>query len=72
MSMTSKLSVKSQTVIPLAIREHLGLSPGDSVRYTVTQRGIVIDRAPDTMDEDPFATFHEWATPTEDSAWKDL
>lgn len=72
MSLTSKLSVKAQTVIPLEIREALGLQPGDRVRYTRTQRGILIDRAPTGPEEDPFAAFGDWASPEEDHAWKDL
>ena len=29
----SKVSVKSQTVIPREVREHLKLKPGDTLRY---------------------------------------
>jgi antitoxin PrlF len=71
-SMSSKVSVKAQTVIPLAIRERLGIRAGDTLRYTITPEGIMIDRAPLLNEEDPFVAFHEWATPEEDEAWKDL
>jgi antitoxin PrlF len=68
----SKISVKSQTVIPAAVREKLGIGPGDILRYTMTAQGVLIDRAPLPYDGDPFVAFHEWATPEEDEAWKDL
>ena len=35
MGMESKLTAKSQTTIPLEVREHLGIGPGDHVRYVV-------------------------------------
>jgi antitoxin PrlF len=68
----SKVSVKSQTVIPATVRKTLGIRAGDNLRYTITSQGIVIDRAPTMGDGDPFVAFHEWATAEEDEAWKDL
>jgi antitoxin PrlF len=70
--LVSKVSVKAQTVIPAPVRDILGIAPGDHVRYTLTPSGIMIDRAPTPISEDPFVAFHEWATPQEDEAWKDL
>lgn len=35
MGIESKLTAKSQTTIPLEVREHLGIRPGDHVRYVV-------------------------------------
>ena len=35
MGLESKLTVKSQTTIPLEVREHLGIGPGDHVRYVM-------------------------------------
>ena len=35
----SKVSVKSQTVIPREVRERLDLKPGDTLRYRVTGDG---------------------------------
>jgi antitoxin PrlF len=71
-TIVSKVSVKAQTVIPMPVREILGIMVGDHVRYTITPNGVVIDRAPTNVVEDPFIAFHEWATPEEDEAWKDL
>jgi antitoxin PrlF len=71
-AIVSKVSVKAQTVIPVAVRKRLGIGAGDRLRYTITPEGVMIDRAPSNIDEDPFVAFHEWATPQEDAAWKDL
>jgi antitoxin PrlF len=68
----SKITSKAQTVVPRAIRERLGLRPGDTLRYRVTDVGVVIEKAPPNADEDPFATFVEWASPEDDAAFADL
>jgi antitoxin PrlF len=67
----SKVTSKSQTVIPAVIREKLGIGPGDSLRYVETADGIMIEKAR-TMEDDPFATFTEWATEADDKAYADL
>ena len=43
-SVFSKVSVKSQTVILREVRERLRLRPGDTLRYRMTEAGIVLDR----------------------------
>ena len=53
----SKVSVKSQTVIPREVRERLELKPGDTLRYRVTDDGVLLDKAPANEADDPFATF---------------
>lgn len=68
---TSKLTSKAQTVVPRAIRERLGLRPGDTLRYRVTKSGVVIDKRPDT-EGDPFVEFGEWSGPEDEEAFKDL
>jgi antitoxin PrlF len=35
MGIESKLTAKGQTTIPLEVREHLGIGPGDMVRYVI-------------------------------------
>ena len=42
---TSKVTSKSQTVIPAVIREKLGIGPGDVLRYVDTADGIQIEKA---------------------------
>ena len=67
----SRVSVKSQTVLPRAVREALEIKPGDTIRYRLTDRGILIEKAP-PEDDDPFATFTEWSSEHDDAAYGDL
>ncbi|MDP3548318.1 MAG: type II toxin-antitoxin system PrlF family antitoxin [Phreatobacter sp.] len=67
----SKLSSKSQTVLPRAVRERLKLGPGDKVRYILTDNAVIIEKEDDFVD-DPFIAFTEWASPEDDAAYADL
>jgi AbrB family looped-hinge helix DNA binding protein len=40
--MESTLTVKGQATIPKAVREHLGLKPGDRVKFFVHPDGSVV------------------------------
>jgi antitoxin PrlF len=68
----SKITSKSQTVIPKAVRERLGLRPGDLLRYKLEKNGVVIERVHDEAQDDPFATFTEWASEADERAYKSL
>ncbi len=68
----SKITSKSQTVIPREVREKLGLKPGDRVRYAMTSHGIVLDKASDGIEDDPFAVFSEWASEADEKAYGNL
>jgi antitoxin PrlF len=68
----SKITSKSQTVIPREIRELLGLKPGDSVRYAVTSSGVQIAKADKSAQDDPFAVFGEWSSDADEKAYGDL
>jgi antitoxin PrlF len=68
----SKVSVKSQTVIPREVRERLDLKPGDTLRYRVTEAGVLLDKAPATEADDPFATFSEWSNEADEKAYGNL
>lgn len=68
----SKVSVKSQTVIPREVRERLGLQTGDTLRYRLTPEGVMIDKAPVSEADDPFATFTEWSSEADEKAYADL
>ena len=67
----SKVSVKSQTVIPREVREQLKLKPGDTLRYRVTEDGILLDKASEAGD-DPFAAFSEWTSEADEKAYSGL
>jgi antitoxin PrlF len=66
-SVFSKVSVKSQTVIPCEVRERL--RPGDTLRYRMTEAGILLDKAPAGEADDPFATFSEWSNTVDATAY---
>ena len=76
MSVTAKVSSRAQTVLPKAVRDKLGLKPGDTIRFRETEQGIIVEKLDHNVDDDvsadPFATFTEWASPEEDDAWSDL
>jgi antitoxin PrlF len=67
----SRVSVKSQTVLPRAVREALNVKPGDRLRYRLTVQGVVVDKAP-AGEDDPFAAFSEWAGDSDERAYADL
>ncbi len=68
----SKVSVKSQTVIPRAVRERLGLKRGDTLRYRLTAEGVLLDKAPANEADDPFAAFSEWSGAADEKAYGSL
>jgi len=68
----SKVSVKSQTVIPREVREQLGLRPGDTLRYRLTTDGVLVDKAPSGETDDPFVTFSEWSSEADEKAYAKL
>jgi antitoxin PrlF len=68
----SKVSVKSQTVLPRAVRERLNIRPGDTLRYRITDDGVVIDKSPAGEADDPFAAFAEWSSAADEQAYADL
>jgi AbrB family looped-hinge helix DNA binding protein len=71
-SVFSKISVKSQTVIPREVRERLLLKPGDTLRYRLTPEGVLLDKAPPSDADDPFAAFSEWSGEADEKAYGGL
>jgi len=68
----SKVSVKSQTVIPREVRERLALKPGDTLRYRLIEAGVLLDKAPKNEADDPFTAFSEWAGEADEKAYGGL
>jgi antitoxin PrlF len=66
------VSVKSQTVIPREVRERLALKPGDTLRYRVTEDGVLLDKASTNETDDPFAAFSEWSSAADEKAYGGL
>lgn len=67
----SKVSVKGKTVIPREVCEQLTLKPGDTLRYRVTDNGVLLDKATKAGD-DPFAVFSEWTSAADEKAYSGL
>ena len=67
----SKVSVKGQTVIPHEVRNQLKLKPGDTLRYRLTDDGILLDKASKAGDG-PFAAFSEWTSEADEKAYGEL
>ena len=76
-ALTSKVSSKSQTVIPRGVREKLGLRPGDTLAYRFSDEGVVIEKQAAASSTEPDYGFDplvwwEWATPEDDEAFAHL
>ena len=67
----SKVSVKSQTVLPRVVRERLNIRTGDTLRYRVTKDGVLLDKA-SLAEDDPFAALSEWLGAADEKAYADL
>jgi antitoxin PrlF len=68
----SKVAVEDHTVIPHEVREWLALKPGDTLRYRVTENGILLDKARASETDDPFAAFSEWSSEADETAYGSL
>jgi antitoxin PrlF len=66
----SKVSVKRRTVISREVCERLKLRPGDTLRYRVTNEGILLDKA--TKRTSPFLVFSEWMSAADERAYGGL
>ena len=67
----SKVSSKGQTVIPPEVSKRPKLKSGDTLRYRVTNDGILLDKVSETGDG-PFAVFSEWRSETDEKAYGEL
>jgi antitoxin PrlF len=67
----STISVKNQTTIPREVRDRLKLKPGDTLRYRVTDDGVLLDKATEAGDG-PFAVFSEWISEADERAYGGL
>ena len=68
----SKITSKSQTVIPKEVRDRLGIKPGDRVRYSMSANGVLLERVDPAVEGDPFAVFSEWSGAADEKAFSDL
>lgn len=68
---TSKLTSKAQTTIPFPVRQALHLAEGDELAYQIEDDRVVLTKV-QRRGEDPFATFDEWSSEADTSAYADL
>ena len=66
----SKVSVNSRTVIPREVCEQLKLRHGDTLRFRLTDKGILLDKTIEAGD--PFAAFSEWISEADEKAFANL
>lgn len=50
----------------------MGISPGDTLRYTIDESGVKIDKSVPREDADRFVAFAEWDSPEDDEAFAEL
>jgi antitoxin PrlF len=68
----SRITSKSQTTVPRAVRAALGLEPGDTLAYRIEDGEVWISKAKSADPaENAFASFTEWADEL-DQAYDDL
>ena len=70
---TSRLGVKSQTVLPREVRAALQVGPGDQIGYSIHGARVTLTavRSPQRED-DPFACFEEWASEADTKGYASL
>lgn len=68
---TSKLSTKAQTTIPLPLRTALGVQEGDELTYEISGDGVVLSKRERPAEDDPFRMFSEWDSDADRRAYAD-
>ena len=58
-------------MIPREVCEQLKLKPGDTLRFRLTDEGVLLDKATEAGD-DPFASFSEWTSEADEKAYGEL
>jgi antitoxin PrlF len=69
---TSKLTSKAQTTIPLPVRNALRLVEGDEIIYVIDGDRVILSKASREPVDDPFATFSEWLSEADRVGYADL
>ncbi|MPZ17272.1 MAG: AbrB/MazE/SpoVT family DNA-binding domain-containing protein [Luteitalea sp.] len=71
----SRLTRKAQVTIPRAVRETLGVAPGDYIAYELGEGRVSLRRV-EPFDLEFHAalseTLDEWSTPEDEEAFRDL
>lgn len=69
---TSRLSAKSQTTIPQAVRKALDLNEGDDIAYVIEGGHVILKRATADIFSNPFSLFTEWDSEEDEKGYAHL
>lgn len=69
---TSKLTSKAQTTIPQPVRIALHLREGDAIAYRIENDRVILSKATQEAEEDPFVLFSEWDSEADRRAYGQL
>ena len=70
---TSRLGVKSQTVVPQEVRAALGVGPGDQIGYTIQNGRVLLSAMKRPLpQDDPFACFDQWSSEADTEGYASL
>ncbi len=69
---TSKLTSKAQTTIPQPVRVALHLREGDALAYSIEDGRVLLSKANQEAEEDPFVLFSEWDSEADRRAYGQL
>ena len=70
---TSRLGVKSQTVVPKELPAALGVGPGDQIGYTIQNGRVLLSAIKRPLaQDDPFACFDEWSSEADTEGYASL
>ncbi|MDR7928779.1 type II toxin-antitoxin system PrlF family antitoxin [Acidithiobacillus thiooxidans] len=68
----SKLTSKAQTTIPQPVRVALHLREGDAIAYRIEDGRVILSKATQEAEEDPFVLFSEWDSEADRRAYGQL
>jgi antitoxin PrlF len=69
---TSKLTSKARTTIPLPVRVALGLREGDELAYAIEDGRVILMKARADTADDSFGVFSEWDSDADQKAYAKL
>jgi antitoxin PrlF len=69
---TSRLTTKAQTTIPRPIRAALQLKEGDELVYEIEGDRVILSKAKNKVEDDPFRSFGEWDSEADARAYAKL
>ncbi|MBI4185327.1 MAG: transcriptional regulator [Proteobacteria bacterium] len=67
----SRLGAGGRTVVPRAVREALGIAPGDEIGYVIEDGRVELVRLR-SKGENPFAAFGEWDSEADREGYRPL